>query len=72
MWHLVLVSREQRRERNRETSASLWKITAAASFQLIEVLQTTYLSWIAVSSMKAEFSKWNAKKTKKKQSTMTM
>jgi hypothetical protein len=68
-WHLVLIGQEQRRESNREASASLWKIIAAASFQPIGDLQTTYLSWLAVSSMKAEFGKWNAKKTKKKQST---
>jgi threonine/homoserine/homoserine lactone efflux protein len=31
--------------------------------------QTIYLSWLAVSCMKAEFGRWNAKRQKKKQST---
>jgi hypothetical protein len=70
MWHLVLIGQEQRRESNREASASLWKIIATASFQPIEDLQTIYLSWLAESSMKAEFGKWNTKKTKKKQSNI--
>jgi hypothetical protein len=69
MWHLVLIGREQSRESNREASASLWKIIAAASFQPIKDQQTIYHSWLAVSSMKAEFGKWNTKKTKKKQQT---
>jgi threonine/homoserine/homoserine lactone efflux protein len=42
---------------------------AAASFQPIKDLQTIYLSWLSVSSMKAEFGKWNTKKTKKNQLT---
>jgi hypothetical protein len=69
MWHFVLSGREQSRENTREASVSLWKIIAVASFQPIEDLQTIYLSWLAVSSMKAEFGKWNTKKMKKKQST---
>ena len=67
MWHLVLIGREHN-ERKHEASASLWKIIAAASFIPTEDEQTIYLSWLAVSSMKAEFGKWNTKKTKKKQS----
>jgi hypothetical protein len=48
MWHLVLIGQEQSREGNREASASLWKIIAAASFQPIKDQQTIYLSWLAV------------------------
>jgi hypothetical protein len=69
MWHLVLIGREHN-ERKREASALLWKIIAAASFIPTEDEQTIYLSWLAVSSMKAEFGKWNTKKTKKKQSNI--
>ena len=69
MWHLVLIGREQPREGNREASDSLWKIIASASFQPMNDLQTIYLSWLAVSCMKAEYGKWNPKKTKKKQPT---
>jgi hypothetical protein len=68
MWHLVLIGQEQRRPGNREASASLGKIIAAASYQPIKDLQTIYLSWIALSSMKAEFVTWNTK-MKKKQPT---
>jgi hypothetical protein len=56
MRHLVLIGQEHN-ERKREASASLWKIIAAASFIPTEDEQTIYLSWLDVSSMKAEFGK---------------
>jgi hypothetical protein len=54
MWHLVLIGREQARESNWEASDLIWKVIASASFQPMDDLKTIYLSWLAVSCMKAE------------------
>jgi hypothetical protein len=62
VWHLVLIGREQPREGNQEASDLLWKVIASASFQLMNDLQTIYLSWLAVSCMKAEYGKWNPRR----------
>jgi hypothetical protein len=61
MWHLVLIGREQGREN--QQAPLPWKIIAAAWFQPIDDQQTIYLSWLAVSSMKADVRQWNTKKT---------
>jgi len=61
MWHLVLIGRELGRENQRAPLP--WKTIAAASFQPIDDRQTIYLSWLAVSSMKADVRQWNTKKT---------
>jgi hypothetical protein len=53
MWHLVLIGQEKSRKSNCEASASLWKLIAADLFQPMDNLQTIYLSWLTVSSMKA-------------------
>jgi hypothetical protein len=37
--------------------------TAAASFQPMDDWQTIYISWLAVSSIKADLRQWNTKKT---------
>jgi hypothetical protein len=62
IWHLLLIGREQGWE-NQRAPFLPWKIIAAASFQLIDDWQTIYLSWPAVSSMKADSRQWNTKKT---------
>jgi hypothetical protein len=69
MWHLVSIGQEHNESKG-AASASLWKIIAAASFIPTKDEQTIYLSWLAVSSMKAEFGKWNTKKPKQKQSNI--
>jgi hypothetical protein len=60
MWHLVLIGREQVRENQRVPLP--WKIIAAASFQPINDKQIIYLSWLAVSPMKADLRQWNTNK----------
>jgi hypothetical protein len=60
MWHLVSIGRENGRESNWKATASPWKIIAAASFQPVDDKQTIYLSWLAVSCIKAELGRWNA------------
>jgi hypothetical protein len=69
VWHLVLIGQEQPREGNWEASDSVWNVVALASFQPRDDLQAIYLSWLAVPCMKADYCRWNPKKTRKKQPT---